>query len=113
LRRSRKLGPARIAGILDVLSFAPGELPSDHEALAIPVTVKHPPADQAHERFTLVDERGRQDRERQVLGWVEPEPRWAWLLRHRPPESTPEQHSLIEKQTRDARLDVRETCSPP
>lgn len=52
-------------------AFAPGELPPEHEALAIPVTVRSPPADQAYERFTLVDERGRAVASEPIVEWLD------------------------------------------
>jgi hypothetical protein len=52
-------------------AFAEGEVPEGHEPLALPVTIRSAPADLAHGRFTLVDERGRRVAAEPIVEWLD------------------------------------------
>lgn len=63
------IGPAYRYGF----AFAQGEVPEGHEALAVPVSVSGAPADLAHERFTLLDDRGRRVAAEPIVEWLDSE----------------------------------------
>jgi len=53
-------------------AFTQDEVPEGHEALAIPVAVRNPPADLSLARFGLVDARGRPVAEDPIVEWLDP-----------------------------------------